>query len=109
MTDKQWQELGRRAVACKGWRWMPGMVAFDDPLRIVEYIDYTVSVDGELIQWTDASEQISFSRFVPDLRDPATLGCLLAMVREAWEGQFTVCGEAQLTPQALVAALEVIR
>jgi hypothetical protein len=31
--------------------------------------------------------------FVPDLADPATLGCLLALVREAW-GDETVCTAA---------------
>ena len=25
MTDQDWTELGRRAVACRGWRWLPGM------------------------------------------------------------------------------------
>jgi hypothetical protein len=24
-TEKEWIELGRRAIACKAWRWMPGM------------------------------------------------------------------------------------
>ena len=54
MTEEQ-IALARRAVACKGWRWMRGMYS----------------------AW-DTTEAL------PDLTDPATLGCLLALVREAW-------------------------
>ena len=25
MTEHDWVMLGSRAVACKGWRWMPGI------------------------------------------------------------------------------------
>lgn len=32
MTEQEWNELGRRAVASKGWRWMPGMLVFVSPL-----------------------------------------------------------------------------
>ncbi len=63
MTDEQ-IALARRAVACRGWRWMPGMAdCYGRRLR-----------DGD---WLDPSAEF------PDLTDPATLGCLLALVREA--------------------------
>jgi len=61
------QELARRAVACKGWRWMPGM----------RYTLPTTSLHG---RWKPGLSQ----HIMPDLDDPAALGCLLALVREAW-------------------------
>ena len=63
MTEEQ-IELGRRAVACKGWRWMPGM----------------------LDQWglRYAGTHVNHTRAIPDVTDPATLGCLLALVRKVW-------------------------
>jgi hypothetical protein len=65
-------DLARRAVACKGWRWMPGMRAVGRrrmPAAWFRVEEYTHMV-GE---WRDA---------VPDLTDAATLGALLALVRE---------------------------
>jgi hypothetical protein len=59
-------DLARRAIACPGWRWMPGMLALDTGLRLDEMTD---DWEAEL----------------PDFSDPATLGCLLALVREAWD------------------------
>ena len=64
------EELARRAVACKGWRWMPGMAFVDrgEPWRVV----------------SPAHAEVIHADRLPDLTDPATLGCLLALVREAW-------------------------
>jgi hypothetical protein len=67
-------ELAKRAVACKGWRWMPGMLALDTGLRLDEMTD-------------------DWEAEVPDFSDPATLGCLLALVREAWGCKFLVAQE----------------
>ena len=75
MTEEQ-IKLARRAVACKGWRWMPGMRAVGRrnlPAAWFRLEESTPSLTGE---WSGA---------LPDLTDPATLGCVLALVREAWE------------------------
>ena len=76
-------ELARRAIACKHWRWLPGMLTADgarllfenrvcvllaQPWAEVEICRHTLDCTGAL----------------PDLTDPATLGALLALVREAW-------------------------
>jgi hypothetical protein len=62
--------LGARAVACKGWKWMEGMLT-SHSARLFD----TVSNLGD--GWLNTDE-------LPDLSDPATMGCLLALVREAW-------------------------
>lgn len=82
MTDKQFA-LARRAVACKGWRWMPGM-----RYRSVDVIDGTASpwsFNGyeRVGEHVDMVAYTDWVPCLPDLEDPATLGCLLALVREA--------------------------
>lgn len=73
-------ELARRAVACKGFRWMPGMKDLES---------WRLSRELPLGGW-DAQggeweyQQLAHHPKLPDLSDPATLGCLLALVREAW-------------------------
>lgn len=71
-------DLGWRAVACKGWRWMPGM-------GVRRWLDS----DGlsAITRVNVRAERSTFwlaEGWVPDLTDPATLGCLTALVREAW-------------------------
>jgi len=109
--------LARRAVASPDWRWMPGMLALHFPgmARRVARIDGHVAA---LLYCGDA---------VPDLTDAATLGCLLALVREAWGeptlhvwyssqlGLWVVSADGQeigvqgvTEAEALVAALEEV-
>jgi len=82
MTEQGWIELGKRAVACEGWRWMRGMLDLGDwevrgeyncghGVRVVDRAGKTAIVPPTRMS-------------APDLRDPATVGCLLALVREAW-------------------------
>lgn len=71
MTDEQ-IALSRRAVACKGWRWMPGMLAWRPdcpPVRLAAI--------------EDAGNALQEYGWLPDLTDAATIGCLLALVRAA--------------------------
>lgn len=76
MTEEM-QELGRRAGAAKSWRWMEGM-------RWVEWQPghpYHLNT-GRLDYIPGESGMEDYE--IPDLSDPATVGCLLALVREAW-------------------------
>jgi len=69
-------ELAKRAVACPGWRWMPGML----PLVVDEDGD---SVACDRVWRTQGGHTVVPAGATPDLEDPATLGCLLALVRLA--------------------------
>lgn len=100
MTIEASEALGHRAVATKWFRWMPGMRAirtlfgpgvtaarceaddeasYDDEGEVVPGWTpdvYAANVGGQTLP--------GIGPWLPDLADPATLGCLLALVREAW-------------------------
>ena len=80
------EQLERRAIACKRWRWMPGMLSNKD-LRVTRCDD-----DGYVVGYYENMSYIAecVPGSLPDLTDPATLGCLLALVREAWGPEATV-------------------
>jgi hypothetical protein len=73
MSAPDLKEIARRAVACSRWRWMDGMLYKQG------------SVGGRPII---ATAPITTNGGLPDLSDPATMGCLLALVREAWGPTF---------------------
>ena len=87
--DSELMDLARRAVACRGWRWMAGvrtMAPSGDYYRAVgsgETGCFVRESDAAILAYGGgcAAEQLYNS--LPDLTDPATLGCLLALVREA--------------------------
>jgi len=89
MTDME--QLGRRAVACSGWRWLPGMAlkhggklcdGYQGLRGHGEDDDGTIHLEYATgNQWVRPENRV---QCYPDLTDAATLGCLLALVRDAW-------------------------
>ena len=77
--------LARRAVACPGWRWADGMAlttryqdgALGNVLRRIRVAGPVLSASGAGVATIPPPDAL------PDFSDPATLGCLLALVREA--------------------------
>ncbi len=90
------EALARRAVACPAWRWMERMVALPGAGGLHPGLGRVVvdDVAGGVPQRWHHERALHFSVWrcwavdfpaaLPDLADPATLGCLLALVREAW-------------------------
>lgn len=126
------------AGARKLWRWMPGMLAVRiqspvffsegaDPARLVgrsyRVIDVRAGTAGEpTVFCSGEAFPASSPAFAPDLTDPATAGCLLALVRQAWRDPHAylapadgwcvgrgardgIVGEGATEAEALLAAL----
>jgi hypothetical protein len=78
MTNEQ-LEIARGFVECGRWRWMPGMLDTDggrivDPERLMTAQKQSASSPVWLLCGPLA---------LPDITDPATLGCIVQVVRDA--------------------------
>ena len=107
--DSATTDLARRLVACDQWRWMPGMVT--KPQRGRNFATARIRI-------VCCDDVRADGNHVPDLDDPATWGCALAMLWEAWpysrvvrtvdmngdEAGWAVQGMEADTPGAAIAA-----
>lgn len=87
MTPDYLIVLAKRAVACKSWRWVPGMATVQRERVVLMDDDGTIRLAapwGGTSLTAVRSFYDSSGACLPDLTDPATLGCLIALVREAW-------------------------
>lgn len=85
------EDLCRRLFATRHWRWVPGMACGwkntegEERVVSVNVSEKTYMIANLLNTALPIWEENAWtlSRF-PHLSDPATLGCILALVREAW-------------------------
>ncbi len=71
------EALGRRAASWPNWRWMPGMLNGRDESRHMGALQWA---------WRDPYRHHALGVEIddwPDLSDPATMGCLTALVAQA--------------------------
>ena len=68
------EALARRAVATKHWRWLPGMLVHST------WYSESFRLDCDIADH-EAEGRLT-NEAIPDLTDPATLGCLLHLWRE---------------------------
>lgn len=75
-------------IISKNFRWVPGMRTTPDHLdRVFRYVEFEGSGGQgtfEQVQGDRYRCMPNYEDLDPDLTDPATLGALLALVREAW-------------------------
>jgi len=81
-------ELARAVVRYNQWRWMPGMRAYSPNLD--RYWRVTIDPNTDELDGPDGG----VTDWIPDLEDPATLGCLLALVRAAYN-----CPDIHIVPR----------
>ncbi len=78
-------DLARRLVACRRWRWMAGMLSSGRRVVLAD----ADAVCGTAVRkmWSGGWESVGvYIDDLPDLTDPATAGCLLAMLVAADPG-----------------------
>jgi hypothetical protein len=90
MTEEQ-IALARRAVACKGWRWMPGMKYIHRHDIGPDVWSPRIGRHGEKPVRAKIRKDV-----LPMFDDPATMGCLLALVREVWGDEVMTCARVDV-------------
>jgi hypothetical protein len=92
MTEAQ-VELAKRAAACKGWQWMPGMRTISGRrLAVVFGKSRTAAVLCDLRDDANSDTE-ELQGELPDLNDPATGGCLLELLGPSrWMVQTSIVG-----------------
>ena len=81
------EAIGKRAVDCKHWRWMPGM-----RIRGIDKVCVAVTAKGCPVYRDGYGILTPVPHAQPDLTDPATLGCLLVLVRDAHRDAYMTIG-----------------
>lgn len=120
---------GANAITYTKWAWLPGMLTLGGAWRVLDVCDSEVMLTSELTErdlgygeYCTEYQPLKPNTF-PDFRDAATRGCLLELVRIAWQdpkmfAQFTgdnwvvYSGRRKISVgstevDALLAALEV--
>jgi hypothetical protein len=89
MSDKRTaEEWGRVAVSLPGWRWMPGTVTIGD-IRLLDVYPESGDWTGVFASKGGTVLVAGFEDHdLPDPDDPATAGCLLALVQGAIDVSF---------------------
>ena len=91
MTKDKLKRLGKRAIACRGWHWMAGMMTLDGELAVYATPPGSEDQGPHLVQVFDERIErlrgvwLHKEQILPDLSYPSTLGALLALVRAAWK------------------------
>ena len=67
--------LSHRAVRAQGWKWIAGMKAVGRRGNPTAWFRLEEDLDRLHGDWSEAH---------PDLDDPATVGCILSLVRKIW-------------------------
>jgi len=86
--NQELEALGRRAVACEHWQWLPGMLAQSELPGLARV--YAVQSDGWIrLCGGHPFESPFYTKTLPypDLSDPATVGALLGLVQSAYPGR----------------------
>ena len=87
------KSLPHQAIECKFWDWLPGMkITSQDGIPSGRVIDVKDTQTNQYLCQHGKKNNLRISQSdLPDLEDPATLGCLLYLVRKAWPYAPAVC------------------
>lgn len=78
--------IEERFMRCAAWRWMPGMR--------VKFLMNDGGVVADRVLGSSAADDLNdgenplypwrYEKHVPVVTDPATIGCIMALIRDAW-------------------------